>query len=57
MTEKPTDDLAFARAVIESEVRALQGLPQRLGDGFRSAVELLLGAAGGWWSPASARPG
>ena len=57
MPEKPSDDLAFARAVIGSEVRALQGLAKRLGGEFGAAVELLLGAAGAWSSPAWARPG
>jgi arabinose-5-phosphate isomerase len=46
MSDKSSDDLVFARAVIESEVRALQGLAQRLGDGFRNAVDLLLACSG-----------
>jgi arabinose-5-phosphate isomerase len=46
MPEKPSDDLVFAREVIESEVRALQALAQRLGGEFRRAVELLLGCTG-----------
>ena len=46
MTEKPSDDLAFARAVIGSEVRALQGLAKRLGGEFGARWSCCSRAAG-----------
>ncbi len=46
MPDKPSDDLAFGRAVIESEMRALQGLAKRLDGAFQRAVDMLFGCTG-----------
>jgi len=46
MPDKPSDDLAFARMVIGSEVRALQGVAKRLDEAFQRAVGMLFGCTG-----------
>lgn len=46
MTQQQTDDIGFARKVIESEVCALNGVRDRLGKPFSDAVEALLGCKG-----------
>jgi len=46
LSEANNQDLNTARDVIEAEIRALQGLLSRLGDGFTAAVDLLDGCKG-----------
>ncbi len=41
-----SDDLAFAREVIEAEIRALRGVIERLDPAFSQAVEMLLACPG-----------
>lgn len=46
MEEKLSQDVSFAREVIEAEVRALRGVAERLGPSFDQAVGMLLNCAG-----------
>ena len=46
MASSKSDDVIFAREVVETEMRALQGLVERLGESFHRAVELLLNCRG-----------
>lgn len=46
MDEKLSQDVSFAREVIEAEVRALRGVAERLGPSFDQAVAMLLNCAG-----------
>ncbi len=46
MSQVETDDLAFARKVIDAEVCALQSVRDRLGKPFSDAIEALLGCTG-----------
>ena len=43
---RSSEDLAFARQVLETEARAIEGLIDRLGTAFHDAVELVLGCGG-----------
>lgn len=46
VTQPEMDDLSFARKVIDSEISALQGVRERLGEPFADAVEALLTCKG-----------
>ena len=46
MSNKEADDLEFARDVIQSEMRALQGVADRLGGSFQRAVDVIFACTG-----------
>jgi len=46
VSNKEADDLEFARDVIQSEMRALQGVADRLGGSFQRAVDVIFACTG-----------